>query len=130
MTRTLTTVPPTTAPRLRSDRRFHALIAAIVVVTIALAAWTAVQQRAIDDTIGVLPAPPQQSVRQIERADEARAALQRSGEVEVQRFGNQASALAPARPDSQDLQRMEQAEIERFGNREVRPTFRHPGVQP
>lgn len=143
MTRTLTTVPPTTAPNLRSDWRFRALIAAIVVVTIALAAWTVAQQRTIDDTAGALPAPPQHSVRQIERAEETRAALQRLDEVEVRRFTNQATPLAPVRPDAHDLQRMEQTELKRFDNRGVQPAaevaetaqqraldYSHPGVQP
>jgi hypothetical protein len=111
MTRTPTTVPTTAAPTLTA-RRFRLLVAA----TIGLAGWTVVQQRSVNDAISAAPAPIRQSVRQVEHADEARAALRRLDETDVTRFTNRVDALAAGAASQQEQEA-------------PRRTHR-PGVQP
>lgn len=104
MTRTLTTIPAPVAPSL-GGRRFALLVAAIIALTLGLVIWTTTQQRPVDDVVGARQAPIQQSVRQVEHADEAAAALRQLDETDALRFRNRIDALAPAAvavPGSQD----------------------------
>lgn len=131
MTRTPTTAAPVpTAPVLRGSVWFRLLVAAIVAATIGLVTWTAVQQRSIDGNVEAMPAPIQQSIRQVERADEARAALRHADAAEVRRFTNRVEPFAPVRPGAEDLERMEQAEIRRHRAQAPAPGVVRPGVSP
>lgn len=124
------TTNTTTLPVLRPNRRFWALIAAIVVATAALVIWTVTQQQTIDDGVTAPQAMTHPSIRQVERADAAFAALEQLDRSDVRRFDNQAAALAPVKPNARQLQRLEQTEVQRFRNRLPSPEYRHPGVQP
>jgi hypothetical protein len=128
MTRDITTAPvPTTTPALRSNWRFGARIAVIIVATLLLLTWTAGQLRTTDDTVNAVPAPVHQSIRQVDHAEQGRAQLGRLEDTDVRRFANQASALTPVQSNP-NLK--EQAVLRQLNDAESAPLHRRPGVQP
>lgn len=121
MARDITTAPvPASTPTLRSSWRFGARIAALVLATLLLVTWTVSQLRTVDDMVNAVPAPVQQSIRQVEHAEQVSGTLRRLEDTEVRRFANQSSAVTPAQPNPHQEQADDAASAQRG----------RPGVQP
>ena len=125
--RTMTRHTSTAATDTRRHRRttrvgssFRLLVTGIVLATLSLTVWTALQAQAMERRIGAASYPaPHTPVRQLERDVEERTEeLRRLDEVEVQRFANR-SGFASHSEGMTDpsLLQMEHDQLRRLRNR-------------